>query len=275
MSSSLASFATPSPGTPVGPQPAFSTRERLSSPTSTLIPTTSETSTSTSPTSFTSNAALYLYTFLATLVLLLAVSSAIVVRSVILRRRNQRLVEEAIRAGTWALNPYDPRSGRKRRDIGKEPKLCEAWLRPTNDNDDGADGAKGKWSDIMPVCASYINQLPASTSSRPALSTESAESVIEPQSRPSRFLRPFTGRLPTPSPQLAAVSSTAAQVLSSSSSSPTRSSSPAVRVAVLIAMPAPLRKLNCDEDGPPVVEIGVIEVGVKDNDGESPGRDVS
>ncbi|KAF8839356.1 hypothetical protein BDN67DRAFT_780981 [Paxillus ammoniavirescens] len=211
---------------------------------------------STSPTPHTSPSTVY--TFL--------------VRSVILRRRHQRVVEEAIRAGTWVPNRYDPRSGRKRRDIGKKPKLWEAWLQPSDDDGDGADGAKSKWNVIMPVCASYVNRLSASTSSHQALPAQSVESVIEPQSRPSRFLRPFSGR-PTPSPQLVNVSLMATQVPSSSSSSPTRSSLPAVRVAVLIAMPAPLQKHDRDEDGPPVVEIGVIEVGVKDNDGESPGRD--
>ncbi|KIJ09194.1 hypothetical protein PAXINDRAFT_172568 [Paxillus involutus ATCC 200175] len=177
--------------------------------------------------------------------------------------------------GTWVPNRFDPRSGRKRRDIGKKPKLWEAWLQSSDDDGDGADGAKGKWNIIMPVCASYVNRLSAATLSRQGLPAESAESVIEPQSRPSRFLRPFSGRLPTPSLQLVTVSSMATQVSSSSSSSPTRSSSPAVRVAVLIAMPVPLQKHNRDEDGPPVVEIGIIEVGVKDNDNESPSRDAS
>ncbi|KAG5732940.1 hypothetical protein E4T56_gene17250, partial [Termitomyces sp. T112] len=47
------------------------------------------------------SATLYLYTFLATLVLLLSVSAAIILRSLILRRRHQRLVAEAMRNGTW------------------------------------------------------------------------------------------------------------------------------------------------------------------------------
>jgi len=41
------------------------------------------------------------YTFLATLVLLLSVSGAIVFRSFVLRRRHRMMVEEAIRNGTW------------------------------------------------------------------------------------------------------------------------------------------------------------------------------
>lgn len=93
---------------------------------------------------------------IATLVLLLAVSSAIVVRSVILRRRHQRLVEEAMLTGTWVPNRFDPRSGRKRRDIGKKPKLWEAWLQSSDDDGDGADGAKGKWNIIMASFHSLI-----------------------------------------------------------------------------------------------------------------------
>jgi len=83
---------------------------------------------------------------IATLVLLLAISSAIVIRSLILRRRHQRLVEEAIRTGTWL--PHHFESGpRRRRDIGQKPKLWEAWLTPNDDDSDESE--KGKWSDIM------------------------------------------------------------------------------------------------------------------------------
>jgi hypothetical protein len=62
----------------------------------------------------------------------------------------------------------------------------------------------------------------------------------------------------------------AAQASSSPSLSPTRTSSPAVRVAVLIAMPSPPQKHNRDEDGPPVVEIGVVETRIRD-DGDGTG----
>lgn len=105
---------------------------------------------STSLPTFPSNNVSTSYTALiATLVLLLAVSSAIVIRSLILRRRHQRIVEEAIRAGTWLPHQaYDPRSSRRRRDIGKKPKMWEAWLR--SDDHGGGDG-KCAWNDIM-VC---------------------------------------------------------------------------------------------------------------------------
>ncbi|KAF9219833.1 hypothetical protein BS17DRAFT_788479 [Gyrodon lividus] len=202
----------------------------------------------------------------ATLVLLLAVSSAIVTRSLVLRRRHQRLLEEAFRAGTWVPHRNDPRSDRRQQDIGEKPKLWEAWLQ-SDEEGDGGSGEKGKWDDIMPVCAAYIDQSPS------ALPPTSSENAIESQLHPPRFLRPFPRR-PVPSLQSVTASPMAVQAPSSSSSSPIRSSSPAVHVTVLIAMPTPIQKLDRHEDGPPVVEIGVIVVGVLDDD-ESPSRNVS
>ncbi|KAF9234561.1 hypothetical protein BU15DRAFT_65619 [Melanogaster broomeanus] len=208
------------------------------------------------------------YTFLATLVVLLIISSSIVVRSLILRRRHQALVEEAIRAGTWTAQHQDPRSGRRRRDFGEKPKLWETWTHSIDDDSDCGSGGKGKWIDIMPLYAGYINQSPSSTASRQAPLPESAANAIERQSPPARFLRPFSRRPIPPSSQPVTASPIAAEVSSSPSSSPTRSSSPAARVAVLIAMPSPAQKHNRDEDGSPVVEIGVVEIGVKDNDAD-------
>lgn len=84
----------------------------------------------------------------ATLVLLLAVSSAIVIRSLILRRRHQRLVEEAIRTGTWLPHTLDAPTGRRRRDIGQKPKLWEAWLHTNDDDGECEVNEKSKWTDI-------------------------------------------------------------------------------------------------------------------------------
>ena len=84
----------------------------------------------------------------ATLVLLLAVSSAIVIRSLILRRRHQRLVEEAIRTGTWLPHHFNSTS-RRRRDVGQKPRLWESWLNPHNDDDDAEENEKRNWGDIL------------------------------------------------------------------------------------------------------------------------------
>jgi hypothetical protein len=72
------------------------------------------------------SASLYLYTFLATLVLLLSVSGAIVIRSFVLRRRHRRMVEEAIRNGTWV--PPAPPTRPVRVDLSKKPKMWEAFI---------------------------------------------------------------------------------------------------------------------------------------------------
>ncbi|KAG0701631.1 hypothetical protein DFH29DRAFT_925588 [Suillus ampliporus] len=218
-------------------------------PSATASSTNATSSTSAEP-SLTSSAALYLYTFLATLVLLLAVSSAIVIRSLILRRRHQRIVEEAIRAGTWLPHqPYDPRGSRRRRDVGKKPKLWETWLR----TDDGGADTKCTWDDIMPVYAAHVKSAPSSQSPRP----ESAQPRSDAQSRTMRFLRPFHTRF-----SAAAATSSPIVVLTPVSSSPSRSASPAVNVAVLIAMPTPHH--TREGDGPPVVELGVVDVPLRD-----------
>jgi hypothetical protein len=70
------------------------------------------------------------FTFLATLFLLLFVSSAIILRSFILRRRFRRRIEQAILAGVIVPNRPGHRTSRRRRPIGEKPKLWEAWVSP-------------------------------------------------------------------------------------------------------------------------------------------------
>ena len=85
------------------------------------------------------------YTFLATLLVLLAISSAIVIRSVFLRRRRRRIIQEASRKvfGLQA-SPFG-KVGRLNRiwcryaalartkDIGKKPKTWEVYLNAPED----------------------------------------------------------------------------------------------------------------------------------------------
>jgi len=250
--------------TTTGPSPPFASS--TSSP-----PSNNNNQGSPSPTA---NATLYLYTFLATLVLLLAVSSAIVVRSLILRRRHQRMVEEAIRTGTWMPDRLSSTSGRRRRDFGQKPKLWEAWLRPKANTLTG-EKEKSSWGDITPFHVAYID-LPTPSPQGPIAS--SAENPVEPVSRPARFMRPFARRRSPPSPQ--PVSLIPDQALSSSSSSPTTAPRPAVRVAVLIAMPNTSHKHHEHHDHGhetelPVVEIGVVEVSVEGDVIETPRPDSS
>ena len=68
-----------------------------------------------------------------TLVLLLAVSGAIIVRSYMMRRRHQRQVAEAIRNGTY-VPPNRPK-----KKFGERPTLFDVYL----GNDDGGDGGAG------------------------------------------------------------------------------------------------------------------------------------
>lgn len=56
---------------------------------------------------------------------------------------------------------------------------------------------------------------------------------------------------------------------------PSSSPTPAVHVAVLIAMPSPSQKQHGDESGPPVIEIGVVEANVKGDESETPSRNGS
>ncbi|KAG8215499.1 hypothetical protein J3R82DRAFT_9133 [Butyriboletus roseoflavus] len=206
----------------------------------------------------------------ATLVLLLSVSSAVVIRSLILRRRHHRLVEEAIRTGTWMPRRFDSEAGRRRRDIGQKPKLWEAWLH-TNDDDDGeSENEKRKWGDIMPVYAAYVD---APTLSPQGPIASSAENSTDPPSRPPRFIQPFSRKRSPPSSQPPA-SLMAGQALSLSTSSPTATPTPAVRIAVLIAMPGQSQNHSGDESGPPVVEIGIVEADVKDHETEISSRDI-
>lgn len=244
----MSSVSEPS-HTPPPPLPPMTTSTPLFVST---FPGASTTSTSSTPTSssepgLTSSAALYLYTFLATLVLLLAVSSAIVVRSLILRRRHQRIVEEAIRAGTWHPHQaYDPRNSRRRRDIGKKPKMWETWLRSGHEAGD----SKCAWNDIIPIHAAYNNPTPQFPTE------ESVQTQTDVQSRTMRLLRPFHRHSPSlASPNVASIPA---------SSSPTTSASPAVRVAVLIAMPIPPQQRSQEIDGPPLVELGVVELPLRD-----------
>lgn len=65
----------------------------------------------------------------------------------------------------------------------------------------------------------------------------------------------------------------ASQEPSLSSSSPTVTPTPSVRVAVLVAMPNPSQKHHGDVSGPPVVEIGVVEVDLNDDETETASRD--
>ncbi|KAF5326510.1 hypothetical protein D9611_000717 [Ephemerocybe angulata] len=118
------------------------------------------------------------YTFLATLVLLLSVSAAIVIRSFILRRRHRLMVEEAMRNGTWVPQEPGGRTQRRGVDLSKKPGMWDVYLGGTGGvggvgGESGFHGESGsgyekgygggekgeegrEWSDIKPVSVAYV-----------------------------------------------------------------------------------------------------------------------
>jgi len=94
-------------------------------PSQTFSPsaTSSATSSSSGPTP--PGSELYLFTFLTTLLLLLGVSVAIIIRSLILRRRFRRRVQEAIANGVLIPGLMTEPTNRE---IGEKPKMWNVWI---------------------------------------------------------------------------------------------------------------------------------------------------
>ena len=111
------------------------------------------------------------FTFLATLFLLLFVSSAIILRSFVLRRRFRRRIEEAILAGVVA--PHHVGRMSRRRAIGEKPKLWEARVSPAYDD--------GWHAIIVRVTVSSL------------FSSHPIYIISSPDSSPSPFLRLLLG----------------------------------------------------------------------------------
>ncbi|KAF8221658.1 hypothetical protein L208DRAFT_669939 [Tricholoma matsutake] len=131
---------------------------------------------------------LYLVTFLATLFVLLFISSVIVLRSYILRRRFQRQFNEAVASG---LLPFPPSPGSRKRCLGPMPKIYTACVRQGGHH----------WNQIMPVsvlpvqvkrrnkhgdpCTPSSQKLGSPSSQLPSISGSDSSTTV------SRFLRPF------------------------------------------------------------------------------------
>ncbi|KAI0648062.1 hypothetical protein C8Q79DRAFT_925069 [Trametes meyenii] len=101
------------------------------------------------------------FTFLATLFLLLAISSAIIMRGIFLRRRFRRRLEEAIAAGVL-LSPNDDGSGGFGRSAGrkklKRPTLFDVSVLPPFFST--ASPKDGRWERVMPVSANVFSEKP-------------------------------------------------------------------------------------------------------------------
>ncbi|KAJ7741776.1 hypothetical protein DFH07DRAFT_1063896 [Mycena maculata] len=185
-------------------------------------------------------ATLYLYTFLSTLIILMCVSAAIIVRSVILRRRQQI----AIANGTWVT----PTNRREHVYIARpRPQMFDLYIA------DGEKHDEKQWGAMKPLSASPIAE-PAKAPTR-SPHPESMAAQHGPLRRAVReeihdMLRFFRAP-PAPPPP------TMEPAVPSALPTPTTR----VRVATLVAMPAR------ETEELPYLEFGVLDAEVVD-----PGR---
>ncbi|KAI5995302.1 hypothetical protein F5J12DRAFT_404230 [Pisolithus orientalis] len=224
-------------------------------PSSTSTSLSASSPTAIGPTSSTSTAALYLYTFIATLIILLAVASAIVVRSVILRRRHQRLLDHPTRQG--ANTAAGGRTRRSRNDIGppvrkgavgEKPGVWETWIQRS----EVVDGHSGRlaWTDIKPISMAYIDSGKEEPPPQHVEGPLPAWGILGPFRRRSRSV----------------VSPTSPPIIKSP---PTFRSRPSkLRAAVLVAMPTPDSSSVgslCKVGGLPPIEMGTVEIAIRDD----------
>ncbi|RPD58183.1 hypothetical protein L226DRAFT_143035 [Lentinus tigrinus ALCF2SS1-7] len=233
----------------------------------------------------TSSASLYLYTFLATLIILILVSATIVCRSYALRRRQRALIAEAIANGTY-VDPNKP-------PVVERPKMFEmhigveeaAKLEETEFSSEKEKQRETVGSDILvdwdkmaPVSCRWLNP-----PERPVTPIPPTPAPTPQPQRRFRWLRWFRrGRreplLPTVAPETVQSrpssqnerQSRSAELLRVSVSStlkPPLTPEPppeSVRVAVLISMPfSDLRARSAGNDaepGLPYMEFGEAEV---------------
>ncbi|SJL14418.1 uncharacterized protein ARMOST_17874 [Armillaria ostoyae] len=186
--------------------------------------------------SLNSSASLYLYTFLATLILLLGVSAAIVFRSLILRRRHRRMVEEAIRNGTW----IPPTNGRGMRyDPSQKPIMHEAAMNVQKNHHD--------WEACKPFSVSYTVAAQNRTA-HPAPPPPQQDNSAR-----ARIRRIWSHVDASPLPPPLSPSASDAPLLPDPSGGP-------LRVSVLVAMPS--QHYGERQDELPHLEFGTADIPV-------------
>ncbi|KAG7443789.1 uncharacterized protein BT62DRAFT_995821 [Guyanagaster necrorhizus] len=183
--------------------------------------------------SLNSSASLYLYTFLATLILLLGVSAAIVFRSLILRRRHRRMVNEAILNGTWI--PPASRRG-MRFDPSQKPIMYEAAMNIEKNHHD--------WEACKPFSVSYT--VAASKRTPPLVPPP----LQQDNSARARFHRIWSHVDASPLPPPLASPALDAPLLPDPSGGP-------LRLSVLVAMPS-----QHHQEGLPHLEFGTTDIPV-------------
>jgi len=188
---------------------------------------------------------LYLYTFLATLLLLLAISVVIVGRSIVIRRQARRMIEEAIRNGTWL-----PQAGRPVVKLGEKPKLFDVYT-TMNGVPRRPDDSFLAWGGLKPLSATLKKpvspspQAPVVRSPAPAELPPSLLFRLVPQLRPPpRVATPDSPTHPLETAQ--------------------QPHNTTLTVSVMIAMPTPptAKHHNSSEDTFPPVQVGVAHLPI-------------
>ncbi|KZT21761.1 hypothetical protein NEOLEDRAFT_1138969 [Neolentinus lepideus HHB14362 ss-1] len=220
----------------------------------------SSSSTGSSSPGLASSSSLYLYTFLATLILLLSISAAIVFRSLIIRQRHRRLIQQAILDGTYVPGVFPPPpggrgrlGGRERKELGPKPVMYEAWtVLPGESFSYGMDEKViGEWETLMPVSAALVNptvqgleppivptspSLPPVSQRRPFLSRLRSSRRTNPAMPSSPQTIELTEPISSQPPPYSSQIPTSPTPLSSAIQEPTATP---VRMTFLIAMPSP------------------------------------
>jgi len=202
----------------------------------------------------TTSSSLYLYTFLATLLLLLAISGGIVFRSVLIRRRTRRMIEEAIRNGTWI--PPAPRTPVK---LSDKPALYDAYtiLSKKHHDESFLKEKPGLWSAIKPVSTTLVTN-EKSTTHIEQMTIQDDESITRRSGYQPLVSRLLQWRKFSSSPSSASLEAT-----SFPAPDPTQKST--ALVSVMISMPTPPEQQNLDKTGFPVVTLGIAHVPLPQN----------
>jgi len=197
---------------------------------------------------------LYLFTFLSTLFLLLVVSTAIVLRSFLLRRRYHMQLQEQL--DDIFRPPRDTPGTSRRRNFGAKPKLWDTWVRL----EDPQNNPVNDWADIKPLSVAYIPQetkpqaLPSTARRSPSQERRNERSTVFLASLFANPLprHPFENDRP-----------------GDDSASPSAEISRRVQVSVIISMPTPNhRKPPVSDSGEeefPNVAIGFARLSTTNN----------
>ena len=205
----------------------------------------------------------------ATLLLLLAISLVIVGRSVVVRRRARRMIEEAVRNGTWL-----PQAGRPVINLGEKPKLFDVHTTmngipgrsPPDDSLLAWGGLKARLPSSAPSefneCSPdvFITQPLSATLEKPVSPSHQTPVVRlpAPTEPPPSLLFRLVPQL-RPPPRVATLDPSA---LPLETRQPPHDTT--LTVSVMIAMPTPLttKPRNSFQDTFPPVQVGITHLQI-------------